>query len=87
MAVIFRVLLRMDHTNYLLRGWRESLAGDIAMSAEKAQGFSLVLENCRVLAGRAGIPAAKEFWTDPPCQKSAPGHFSHLDFRELLLAR
>ena len=36
------------------------------MSGEKAQGFSLVIENGRVLAGRAGIPAAKEFWTDSP---------------------
>ena len=33
MAVIFWVLLRMDHTNYLLRGWRESLAGDNAVAA------------------------------------------------------
>ena len=33
MAVIFWVLLRMDNTNYLLRGWRESLAGDNAVVA------------------------------------------------------
>ena len=44
MAVIFRVLLRMDHTNYLLRGWRESLARDVARSGEKAQAYSMVFE-------------------------------------------
>ena len=32
----------MDNTTFLLRGWRESLAGDIAMSGEKAQAYSLV---------------------------------------------
>ena len=50
MAVMFQVLLRMDHTNYLLRGWRESLAGDNAMSGEEAQAYSLVIEKC-LLAG------------------------------------
>ena len=50
MAVIFWVLLRMDNTNYLLRGWRESLAGDNAMSGEQAQAYSLVIEKY-LLAG------------------------------------
>ena len=50
MAVIFRVLLRMDHTNCLLRGWWEPLAGDFARSGEKAQADSLVIEK-ELLAG------------------------------------
>ena len=56
----------LDNKDILVGGSREWPTGDIAMSGEKAQAFSLVIENCRVLAGRAGIPAAKEFWTDSP---------------------
>ena len=64
MAVIFWVLLRMDNTNYLLRGWRESLAGDNAMSGEQAQAYSLVIEKY-LLAGEkrgwvVGVESAKQ---------------------------
>jgi hypothetical protein len=42
--VIMRRILLMDNTTFLLRGWREALAGDHAMSGEKGQAYSLVIE-------------------------------------------
>ena len=55
MAVIFRVLLRRDITNDLLRFWRELLVGEIAMGGGKAQAFSGV-------AGAPGALGRREAW-------------------------
>ena len=55
----------MDNTNYLLRGWREALAGDNALRAEEAQEYSGVIEKYLQVGEKrgwvAGVDSAKEY--------------------------
>jgi hypothetical protein len=52
--VILRSIVRMNMAVGILRGWRDCLLADSAVSAEKRQDFSCVIEKYLIAAERNG---------------------------------
>jgi integron integrase len=63
--LIMRLILLMDNTHMSVRGWREALAHDNAVTSEAKQGFCRVIEHYLITVERlgqaVGVDTAKEY--------------------------